>query len=430
MNEFSIPTPNFDGTVSPYVITGTTNDPGHLSLTELARSFQHSVPSTPLTDIFPEEEIAARDVYIQQKMSTTDTIFPIARFGQPDVVLGHNYETMRAMRVQPLYIRRSAFLSYGEMNVRIRPGTANDSWSQEEQISEVIEGMVREHNLTWDVWRAQMLLGGIDYTDPRSGFGASVNSQIPARNFFSYDVVNGYRGRPEANLFRTMSDYNNPDTNTKGVPWTHPEADIVNCIVRLSRWFKETNKGVLRKMYVHPELKEVIFMNNQVRLITGGLLGSVNNERINPGSDIVATDQAGLGGYNIGISGDEIISIAGVEIVTVNTTYKDPVDGANRRVFPKNKVVFVADRTTNGESIQVGRTQYCVSEESGGQPGLWTRQQRETPIPAAPGMYIQMGNAGMPYLRYPYMVVHMKVAEVEEINTRIGILGDLHFGTM
>ena len=426
INGIDLPNPNFDGNVTPYAITSNSEHPGEPSLTELAKSFQPIVGNTPLSELFPTEEIMERLVYIQQGMSTVDTIFPLVRFGQPDVILGHNYETTRAMSIQPLYVRRSAFLSYGEVNTRVRPGTLNDRWSQEEQISMVVEGMVREHNLTWDVWRASMLLGGINYTDPRSGIGTSVNAQIPARNFFHYGVTSGYRGRPEAQLFRTLTDFNDPEPATQGVPWTHPDADIVNCVARLSRWFKETNKGVITDIYMHPELKEILMMNNQVRMVVGGLLGAPGKDLST--SSIVDSTQLGLSGYSIGIGTDGLAAIAGIPIRTVETTYKDPVDGINKRVWPKNKVVFVATKTANGEAVQVGRTQFCVSEESGGQPGLWTRKQTETQIPAAPGMHIQMGNAGMPYLRYPYMVAHMTVCDVESINNRLGILGDMNFG--
>jgi len=430
MNGISYPPLNFDGNVTPYAITGNTENPGEPSLTELAKSFQPIVGRTPLSEVFPDENIGERHVYIQQEMSTVDTIFPLVKFGQPDVILGHNYGTMRAFTVQPLYIRRSSFVSYGEINSKIKPGSTNDKWSPEEQISNVIQGMVREHNLTWDVWRASMLLGGINYTDPRSGVGASVNAQIPARNFFHYGVTAGYRGRPEAQLFKTLSDFNDTEPNNAGVPWTHPDADIVNSVARFVRWFRETNKGIVTRMYMHPELKEVLMMSNQVRLVTGGLLGNPGKTETvtDPTKDIVGRDHMGLSGFQLGLSADGLTSIAGVPIYTVETTYKDPVDGINKRVWPKNKVVFVADRTTNGESIQVGRTQFCVSEESGGAPGLWTRRQTETQIPAAPGMHVQMGNAGMPYLRYPYMVAHMTVCDVEDINNRLGVLGDLHFG--
>lgn len=434
-NGIQYPPLNFDGNVSPYAITGNTENPGEPSLTELAKSFIPVVGRTSLSELFPDETIAERHIYIQQEMSTVDTIFPLVRFGQPDVILGHNYGTTRAMTVQPLYIRRSSFVPYGEINTKVKPGTANEKWSPEEQIARVVEGMVREHSLTWDIWRASMLLGGINYTDPRSGVGASVAAQIPARNFFKYDVVSGYRGRPEAQLFRTMTDFNDPEPATGGVPWTHPDADIVNSVARLSRWFRETNKGVITAIYMHPELKEILMMNNQVRLVTGGLLGwpgkdgvSGRDTRIVPNEEIIDRDQLGLNGYSLGLGPDGLTAIAGIPIRTVETTYKDPVDGINKRVWPKNKVVFVATSTTNGEAIKLGRTQFCVSEESGGTPGLWTRRQTETQIPAAPGLHIQMGNAGMPYLRYPYMVAHMTVCEVQDINNRLGILGDLHFG--
>lgn len=433
MNGIEVPAnPNFGPYVSPYAITGNTENPGEPSLTELAKSFQPIVGNTPLSELFPEENILERLVYIEQEMSTVDTIFPLVEMGKPDVVLGHNYGTMRAMYAQPLYIRRSSFVSYGEINSKIRPGSVNDKWSPEEQIAMIVQGMVREHNLTWDVYRAMMLLGGINYTDPRTGIGAAVSAQIPARNFFHYGVTAGYRGRNEANLFRTLTEYNDVNPAASGVAWTHPDADIVACVQKLMRWFKETNKMVITGMYMSPELKEILMDNHQVKLITGGLLGVVQGEaarrRFKASDDIIDTTQRNLDGYSIGMGPDGLTAIAGVPIYTVETTFKDPVDGINKRIWPKNKVVFVATRDINGGSVDIGRTQYCVSEESGGQPGLWTRRQTETPIPAAPGMYIQMGNAGMPYLKYPYAVAHMTVAEVAAINERLGLLGDLHFG--
>lgn len=430
MNGLQLPSLNFDGQVTPWAITQSSDNPGEPSLTELAESFIPITGRTSLSEVFPDESIEERLVYIQQEMSTVDTIFPIVRMGQPDVVLGHNYGTMRAFQVTPLYIRRSSFVSYGEINSKIMPGTSNTKWMPEDHIAMIVEGMVREHNLTWDVWRASMLLGGIHYTDPRTGIPAAVNAQIPARNFFRYDVTTGYRGRAEAQLFRTMSDFNDTEPATQGVPWTHPDADLVTSVSRFVRWFMETNKGKITAMYMDPELKEVLMMNNQVRLVTGGLLGLPDKPqtRIIPSEEIVDREQAGLSGFSIGVGPDGITAIAGIPIRTVETTYKDPVDGINKRVWPKNKVVFVAEQTKDGRPIQIGRTQYCVSEESGGRPGLWTRRQTETQIPAAPGMYIQMGNAGMPYLRYPYMVAHMTVAEVDDINNRLGILGDKMWG--
>jgi hypothetical protein len=434
-----LPNPNFGGYVSPWLTTSNDANPGEPIYTELAKSFMPLEGRTPLSELFPDEEISERIVKIEQKFQAGDTIFPLVEMGKPDVVLGHNYGTTRSFFVQPLYIRRSTFISYGEINTKLKPGTLNDKWSPQEQIAMITQGMVREHNLTWDVFRAMMLLGGIQYTDPRTGVPARVAANIPAHNVWHYGVTSGYRGRNESNLFRGLIDYNTPQPSTAGIPWTDPDADIVGCVQKFARWFKETNKAKITGMYMSPELREVIATNNEIKLQTGGLIakmGAVTGDK--------KVYEAGLGGGGymvdgnvldrmmvgaIGIGPDGVIALAGIPIYTVETMYRDPVDGIYKRVWPKNKVVFVATTDVNGGSEPIGRTQFCVSEESGGAPGLWTRTQDQTQIPAAPGMYMQMGNAGMPYLKYPYRVAHMTVATVDDINTRLGVLGDIQFGT-
>lgn len=421
--------PNFGPYVSPWVFVGNDARPGEPVFTDLAKSFMPLEGLTPLTELFPEENILERLVLIEQKFQSVDTIFPLVEMGKPDIVLGHGYGTTRQFYVQPLYIRRSAFISYGEINTKLRPGTMNERWSPQEQISMVIQGMVREHNLTWNIYRAMMLLGGISYTDPRTGIAANVSAQIPSQNYWHYAAVEGYRGRNEANLFRTLVEYNDPAPATAGVPWTHPDADLVTCVQRFKRWFLETNKRRITAMYMAPELREVLASNNQIKMITGGLLGvlEANPKQVSADANIVP--KGAEPSYNIGVGPDGLTAIAGVPIRTVDTLFKDPVDGIFKRIWPKNKIVFVAEEDINGGREAIGRTQFCVSEESGGQPGLWTRTQTETQIPAAPGMYCQMGNAGMPYLKYPYAVAHMTVGEIGQINNRLGVLGDLQFGT-
>lgn len=435
--------PNFGGYVSPWMTTSNDADPGVPILTELAKSFQPLEGNTPLKELFPDEEIMETIVKIEQRFQAGDTIFPLVEMGKPDVVLGHNYGVTRSFFVQPLYIRRSTYISYGEINNKIKPGTMNDRWSPQEQISMITQGMVKEHNLTWDVFRAMMLAtGGIQYTDPRTGVSAQVAANIPAHNIWNYNVTAGYRNRNEANLFRSLIDYNTPAPSTAGLSWAEPDADIVGCVQKFARWFKQTNKSRITGMYMSPELKEILATNNEIKLQTGGLiakLGAVTGDR----KVFDGTTAATGGGYivegnvmdrmavgAIGIGPDGLMSIAGIPIYTVDTMYRDPEDGVFKMVWPKNKVVFVSQADPNGGFEALGRTQYCVSEESGGQPGLWTRTQEQTQIPAAPGMYMQMGNAGMPYIKYPYRVAHMTVASVEEINTRLGVLGDMLYGMM
>lgn len=432
---FSLPNnTNFTGLNTPWVVTNNDMFPGETVFNDVAKSFMPLEGNTPLRELFPDEEIYERVVMIEQSFESTGTIFPLAEWGKPDVVLGHDYGVTRRRMVQPLVIRRSAFMSHGEMNTRLRPGTINERWSPAEQIAKVLQGMVREHNLTWDVWRAHMLLGGISYTDPRSGVMADVPAQIPSHNLWSYNVTSGYQGRNEANIFRTYVDANTPAPAAAGVPWTDPDADLVGCVQRFGMWFRDTNKSKITAMYMSPEMRYILMFNNQVKLALGGLIyktGAITGDRYlfqdGTGGGVVDTPDRTYAGA-VGLGADGLVSIGGIPIYSVETTYKDPEDGVFKRIWPKNKVVFVSSVDPQGASEMVGRTQFCVSEESGGQPGLWTRTQDQTQIPAAPGMYIQMGNAGMPYLKYPYRVAHMQVSTVQDINNRLGVVGDLQFG--
>jgi hypothetical protein len=426
--------PNFGPYVSPWVTVSSDNNPGEAVFMELASALQMTEPPTPLTEIFPEETIEQRIVVIEQRFEGTDTIFPLVEPGLPDVVLGSQQATRRQMMVQPLYIRASAAFSPAKLNYMLRPGTMNERMDPAEYIRQEMARMTREHNLTWDVYRAMMLLGGINYTDPRTGVSAQVSARIPAHNLFNFNVTAGYRGRNEATLFRSVVDQFAPQPATSaGLPWTHPDADMAHAVRRIKRWFKTTNKSDVTAMYVHPDLLEVINMNTQVRLAEGGVLpkfdATTGDRTISATATMVPPSGFDKVMSNLLTIGSEgVTAIAGVPIKTVTTKYKDPVDGIWKSVWPKNKVVLVSEVDPQGRQEAPGRTQYCISENLDDKPGLWVRMQNETQIPAAPGQYIQMGNAGMPYLKYPYRVAHLNVATVEGINDRLGILGDQEFG--
>ncbi len=430
--------PNFGPYISPTITVQNDTLPAEPIYTELAKSLVPLEGVTPLTELFPEENILERNVAVEQTYEGVDTIFPMVELGKPDIVLSDNEGTRTRRYYQPLYIRRSSFISHGEINSRVKPGTSNDRWSPAEQIQLKLRRMVRQHNLTWNIYRAMMLLGGINYTDPRSGVGAAVSAQIPAHNLFAYNVTSGYRGRKEAALFRSIVDANVGDPGgTAGISWCDPDAAIVECVQRFSRWFKDTNKSDVTAMYMGPELRDVLVMNNEIKLALGGLIPKFNaqvGDRVpftsgTGGGLYLPTGVRGMtGAIGISPSGD-LLSIAGVPVRVVDTMYKDPLDGIVKRIWPKNKVVFVSEVDSQGVKEAPGRTQFCVSEESGGAPGMWTRTQEQTQIPAAPGMYIQMGNAGMPYLKYPYRIAHMTVCSVDDVNNRMGVLGDLGFGS-
>lgn len=413
---------NFGPFISPVVTTDSNQRGWEPVFTELAQSYVPILGNSPLKDLFPDEIIRERVVEIRQTFESVNTIFPVVYCGKPDVLVGPNAGTTRSFYVQPLYIRESTHISHCEINYRVRPGTCNEPYDPKEQIDKVMRDMVLSHNLTWDVFRAMILTGGIRYTDPRSGVPVNVSSRIPAHNYFHYNNVAGIYGRNEANIFRSINDTLSTTPTTAGVSWADPTSDYVHTIMRLKRWFRDTNKAILTDIYMSSDMRDVLAGNLITRMAVGGFIPQY------PSSEPLQLPTGDRHyAMHVKMNQEEITQIAGLNVHVVETEFKDPIDGVTKRVWPKNKVVLVAQQDANGNRESVGRTQYCVSEEYLGNPGLWTRVQMETQIPAAPGMYIQMGNAGMPYIKYPHRVVHLTVASAEEIDNRLGLLGDLTF---
>jgi hypothetical protein len=418
-------TPNFGPNISTPVVTHNTSLPSEREYTELAEAMIPVVGRTPLTELFPEETISERTVRIIQTYEGLPTLFPVVQMGQPDVVLDEDGGYRVERSVDPLFIRRSGYVSHGAINNLVRPGTDNEPYSPAEHISKKIEQMVISHNLTWDVFRARMLaFNGLNFKDPRTNNSVVVSGGIPAYNLVSYDTLSGYKGRNESTLFRSLTQENILNT-VGGVAWTDADASIIWTLKRFKRFFKATNKSEITAMYVSPQLLEVIVENNEIRAALNGIVPMKN-----PGTtaaEYYNSNAILTGGISIDASG-QLTAIAGIEIRVVETEYKDPLTGVHKSVWPINKVVLVSEVNSQGQREAIGRTQFCASEESGGAPGVWMRVNTETQIPAAPGMYMQMGNAGLPYLKYPHRVAHLVVAKVEDIKNRIGLLADHQHG--
>lgn len=425
--------PNFGPLTTDSVIVDSNYFGNELTFYELAKSLEPVVGITPLKDIFPEETIGAKIVEVSEMYEPIGTTLPAVEMGKPDVFIGQAGRQFSKRYYQPLHIRGSFFVSHGEINSKVQPGTANDRWSPAEQINEKVAQFMEAHNLTWEIYRTWMLLGGIDYTDIRTEYTINASANIPAMNLWSYNVSRGYQGRAELALFRTVVDSNvaDPGAAPAGVPWTTPDADIINTVRRLNNWYKEQYKAPLTRMYMTAELRDVISMSTQVALSTGN--GWIPKLGAQPGDYqvTVAPTVIPAGGVINGLAiggGGDIVAIAGIPITTIDTGFKDPSDGIYKRVFPKNKVVFVSEVNQQGAKQAPGRTQFCISEESGGNPGMWTRVQTETLIPNAPGYAFQIGNAGLPYLKFPRQIVHLNVCAVQDILNRLVVLGDLGYG--
>ena len=429
---------------TPYTFSPLTTEPvivgndtlrGEIMYTEMAKQIAASLGQKGVDDLYPDEQIEARQVKCTHYFEGIGTTLPTVEPGKPDLFLDFDGGQYLEKYYKPLYIRASFSVAYASINYKTRPGTVNERWPAADQIQEKMTKFMVAHALTWRVFRTMMTLGGINFTDPRSGIPTNARAYIPPHNVWSYNQTSGYQGRNEANLFRNLIDSRVAEEATAGVPWTNPDADILNFIRRFKRWFKDTNKSAVTDMYISPELADLISENNELRMFFGGNVLKFGAQAGD--TTIYGTNGVGGGNYLPGntygngavsvVNGD-IVSIEGVKIHVVDLEFKDPESGMNRRMWPMDKVVFVSRQDSEGNFEAPGRTQFCISEYVDASPGLWVYAKADHVPPAAPGYLFQVGNAGMPYLKYPYRVAHVKVAELAAIRTRIAIPGDRSFG--
>jgi len=415
---------NFSPYISPFQPTTSDLYPAEPIYTELARSFSNIVGVTPLTEMFPVEEIPQRIVIMDISFENIPTIMPLVDWAKPDVITGYNAGRSERRVITPLAIRESKFISYGQLNTRIRPGTLSEFADPDQIIEQTIRDLVTSHNLTWDVYRGMMLMGGISYTDPRTGASIDVTSGIPIHNQWSYDTTEGYRGRNESSLFLRMDDANSLNSLTQGTPWTDPNADIIGTMMKISSWFRTTNKSRVTRIAMSSSLAHILMFNNQVKHFMGMPVFNLFPNQVVDGAPQNINNTM----MNFTVGSEGLQSIAGIPITTIETIYKDPVTNTARSVFPKNRIVLLSEVDALNNREAPGRTQYCISENEDSSPGMWTRTVDHTLPPQAPGLYIQLGNAGMPYLKFPFRVAHMVVGSPNDINKRLGVVGDYQFG--
>ncbi|MFM6402261.1 MAG: hypothetical protein ACKPFF_36745, partial [Planktothrix sp.] len=266
---------NFSPLNGPFTPSSSDMYPGEPIYTEVAKSFINIMGRTPLTELFPEEVIKERLVIIEVEHEAYPSLMPIVEWNKPDVITGSNPNRKSIRPVQPLVVRESKFISHAELNVRLRPGSMNEFWNPEEQIAEIIKKMVESHNLTFDVFRGMMLMGGINLADTRTATSVNVSANIPRHNIWDYTITEGYRARNESSLFLKIHDMNEPNALSQGTPWTDPNSDILGMVQKFSRWFAQTNKSRITAMYMSADLAHIISFNNQVKLYAGGTLFNV-----------------------------------------------------------------------------------------------------------------------------------------------------------
>lgn len=435
----------FIAEATPYEYIGDIPSLGSLQLTMLARSFE-TVDIGGLGDLFPDVNITERTIVIEQIIEGLG-IMPIVRFGVP----GGGFveaDRIRSMRVTPAVVREEDFIEQALINQLRAPGTMNTADNPTQIIQRRVQKLITRHTRTKDLFRARTLLGGINYTDPRTGVSIDVSTNIPAHNFFSYKGYNAsvaananvtiaggvYKaqsalsndtGRTEAHLFTSSDEF-------FAVPWTNPRANIIRCLQLIGQYLQTTNKNMFTEIVMSPTLLTMIQSTNEYLKAYQGLPGVMV---LNQQGSVAGNAAVGVTGTSLPNSmatfgpGGRLTSIAGMRIRELGGMYRDPVTQGIRMYWPNNKVALVAPRDMNGGGATLGMTQHCVGESPDGAPGVYMRTSLDAQPPSPPGRVMQMGDAFLPFAVYPHWIANLTVCEESDLVSSIILEGNIGYGT-
>lgn len=459
--------------ITPYEYIGDIPALGSIQLTMLARSFEQ-LETGSLSDLFPETTIEERTIVIEQTIEGLG-IMPIVRFGVP----GGGFvepDRVRSMRVSPAVVREEDFIEMSLVNQLRQVGTMNQRANPQQIIADRMQKLMNRRQRTMELFQARVLLGGVSYTDDRTGVTIDVSTNIPAHNIFRYDgwggpgvasvqrgqlvgggydftaymdLVGGAGGRPEAMMF-TSTD------GQCGVPWTHPRADIPRTVRLLKQYLYRTNKNKFTEILISSELKTVIEENEVIKAHLGqpsilvnldqnvvtsttnrdetnALTGtSTSTQSIRPG--LITAHPGGVmvpqNARTIRIGPDgELMEIAGLRVRTVDGLYRDPNTRLITNFWPANKVAIVAPRHFKNPAATLGMTQHCMGEAPDGTPGVYVRTSDDAPPPSPPGRVMQVGDAFLPFAVYPHWICLLTVCELADITSRLILGADVGYGT-
>lgn len=429
---------SFQGINTDWQYAGEGNFFGELELTELARSF-NELERTDLSPFFPDQYNNERTIIIEQHIEPVLGMMSVVEPGMPAGSFREPAGRVRRRYVQPLIVREDDFLDQLLINQMRRPGS-NEAYAPAEIIAQRVAAMVRKHQNTIDFFRVQVLLGGINYTDPNTGVSVNVPTHIPKHNLFRYDgwndtlaagsVINGTpykaaknftnnKGRPEALFFTNMAG------TEAGVPWTRHDADIVRSLRLLKHYLKQTNKNIFTHIIMSGDLYTMLLENDGLRAHAGYLAHLDSNW-------VASTGIASPPGTMVRFIEGDIAEICGLKVITHDDIMRHPETRELYKVWPAHKVALVAMNHHKFPDVRLGRTQYCLGESPDEKPGMWMRtlSSEASPPPSPPGVAIQMGDAFMPFAVYPEWICLVDVCEPDDLESGILLAADINFNLL
>jgi hypothetical protein len=436
------------GQNTPYEYIGDDISFGSPSLLMLAKSYEE-IFSSNIDDLFPDVNIPERTVIVETEIEGIGTLAPVS----PTVPIGQFLPPSKVMRksYEPFLIRGNEFIDNYSINQLLKPGSYSEIFDPKYIIDKRLRRLMNYRMRTITMHKVMVLLGGINYLDPRTNVTLDVPTHIPAHNLFRYDGYSedkaegdslGYgglvaakaltnnKGRKEALFFTNVA-------GQAGVPWTDPNADIIKALRYIKHYLYETNKNMYTEIIMSHALWSIIQDNNLIKAYAGSV-GIVAFDSTAASPDVtkrsLTTLETRQTPASIGFgAGGDIVSIAGLNIRLMTQTYSDPATegGPIKNMWPNHKVAIVAKNHINEPMESLGYTHHCIGEGPNQEMGLWVFLQYQHTPPYTPGVAMQLGDAYLPYAKYPQWISIIDVCEPEDIGNNI-ILGadaNLAYGT-
>jgi hypothetical protein len=370
-------------------------------------------------------------------------------------------DRVRSFTATPLVVREDDFISQDQINQIRKVGTTNERNEPTEIVSQRVQKMMNRHKRTVDKFRADIMLGGIDHFEPRTGKHINVDTQIPAHNFFAYnnynqsksggdDLTSEFESRAKdltssSDPTGSMSIYAASDLSPgikpdrkeafwfmdnegryAGVPWTDRRADVVRCVRMMKQFFWKANKVKATHILMDDELYTVLHENEYITQFLGVPGMVVADEQK------IATGSASGGTTSSLVSftaGGELATLGGLPIKVMSGIYRDPEDSKIKKYWPDNKIVIAAQYHNMDRSARLGMTHHCVGEAQDGTGGVWMRSGPDQQPPSPPGRTMQMGDAFLPFAVYPHWLMVVDVAPEGAISDSLIIPQELDYGT-
>lgn len=375
---------------------------GFVYLTDVARELQLN-QADPLAFLLPQREIQEKEVRVEwteSDLRPTGVVNP----GMPNKL--NNFGIARSMSFRSANFRRGMFIDQDTINHLRAPGSQTKHYGME-LVTEQLSTLVEQANTMMTVLRAQLLSGGISYTDQETGVSVVAESGIPAKNFY---VIGDVTAAPGA-----ATDGFTGATRH----WTHADATPVTDVKNLLLRMEIEGRNRPEYMIVHSHLLHVLSFNTEV-------LSYLPGNR--------SQDAAGLiqNGNMVTFGADGFPNtICGVKIIAVKAWYDDvdPVATAlqgqlvlkRRYLWPINKVTFLSKNHPLMAGQELGRSYLTRGEHPNGMnggTGIWVRTFMGDALggpTTAPGVGMQVGMAGLPALHKPWWVHVVTVDTVDNI---------------